>query len=92
MFIAISQIHSSAQTSFSANARKASSVQDTTALCLSTGSTNSQMMNGGVSMRRTTRSWRNSTVTCPSRTAQLQAFKFLLKGKLCCFWYIHEDY
>jgi len=63
MFIAISQIHPSAQISFSANARKAPSAQDTTALYLSSGNRNFQTMNGRVSMRRTTRSWRNSTVT-----------------------------
>ena len=49
MFITISQMHPSAPISFSINARKASSVQDTTAFCLSTGNINFRMMIGRAS-------------------------------------------
>ena len=60
-FIKIRQTNPSAPIFFSANAKRASSVEDIIALCLSTGSI-SQMASGVVLRNKTTRKWRDFTV------------------------------
>ena len=57
----IHRTNPSAPIFFWANAKRASSVEGITALCLSTGSIH-QMASGGVLMNKTTRKWRDFTV------------------------------